>query len=969
MQCPKCGNPVSEGQQFCTKCGQSLNTNSIKMPQQPSAPRMAAPRPAMPQRPQAPQVISGDAPRVATPQRPLPPQSVVGKAPQRPQAPVAPQQPQAPVGSEASQKGWFTNGVRAVANAMTGGALNRSIANEQQQALRTQQRDAQQQIQEAQRAQQSAENEAQQALREAERQRDRRAMEAVDGVDVVRGRAIWSIQPGEIGRRISERELEEIEKLKGIIVQEGCTAIVFANGELVANLSAGAYLFYKSIEEEQAALQAAIEKAQKEMDEAEKRRLAAARQNDPTFRQLGIVGEIGRGVRWLGRIIFGEKKPNKKDPKERQLDYARILARLTQAPILSVYLVSNRVLNLTFGAQPNADGGIDFKPYVIPMGIQNVEVGVSLQMRINDIHAFATNYLSDRNSATVAQMQQLLLPAIEQLLRQQLRNTDYQSTGLDAQVVEQLKQQIQMLINAQVFGMECTQVLSVTDNNADFERFRSVERELYNTERELDFMQRTGEFRNRMEVESNTQQLNTARNAEELRHALQLLNKDQLLHDDELEEFVLLLQSQKRIREAKTQEQEYEALMDLGKSRLIKDDELQALQNDLAQKRIPREEITQIMRIQSQQKVDDANMQAEFALSDKRTDHEWEREDLERRRNWRIEDEEREREWLRDEREYNRDFARRKQEDDYDFASMMRNRQIEREDHLFNRNEKIEDEERARRNRLEDEALAHERNRQSKFDDDQLDANRAQRQIDKLQAMAQMQSQLDAQRYQHEEHVESIRANEQMNRDNQFANMTAEQIRAAQLSHISEEAQVAMANAYNGEKEAELLRQQAAKDEARMQADREAMAQDKQSLMNFAQQMAGMVRDTATQVSGAQQQMQQQQINELKGERQYAQQRQDHIQDLALNNISQVSTAAAQNIAAYNNGANIMQQRQAQQAAQTKSAQVTPQNGAEPAAVPAGAEIVECECYNCHHTLHIAAGTPQCPDCGAPFQW
>lgn len=311
MQCPKCGNPVSEGQQFCTKCGQSLNTNSIKMPQQPSAPRMAAPRPAMPQRPQAPQVISGDAPRVATPQRPLPPQSVVGKAPQRPQAPVAPQQPQAPVGSEASQKGWFTNGVRAVANAMTGGALNRSIANEQQQALRTQQRDAQQQIQEAQRAQQSAENEAQQALREAERQRDRRAMEAVDGVDVVRGRAIWSIQPGEIGRRISERELEEIEKLKGIIVQEGCTAIVFANGELVANLSAGAYLFYKSIEEEQAALQAAIEKAQKEMDEAEKRRLAAARQNDPTFRQLGIVGEIGRGVRWVVLSLARKNKTRK----------------------------------------------------------------------------------------------------------------------------------------------------------------------------------------------------------------------------------------------------------------------------------------------------------------------------------------------------------------------------------------------------------------------------------------------------------------------------------------------------------------------------------------------------------------------------------------------------------------------------------------------------------------------------------
>ena len=60
---------------------------------------------------------------------------------------------------------------------------------------------------------------------------------------------------------------EEIEKLKGIIVQEGCTAIIFANGQLVSTLSAGAYLFYKSVEEEKAAIKAAIEKAEKEQQE------------------------------------------------------------------------------------------------------------------------------------------------------------------------------------------------------------------------------------------------------------------------------------------------------------------------------------------------------------------------------------------------------------------------------------------------------------------------------------------------------------------------------------------------------------------------------------------------------------------------------------------------------------------------------------------------------------------------------
>ena len=143
-------------------------------------------------------------------------------------------------------------------------------------------------------------------------------LEAIDGVDVVRGRAIWSIQPGQIARKISERELEEIEKLKGVIVQEGCQAIIFANGELVAMLSAGAYQFFKSVEEEKAALREAVEKAEQELDEKERKAREQQRQKEPTFRDLGIVGEIGRFGRWVGRLIFGEKKDEKKEKIERR---------------------------------------------------------------------------------------------------------------------------------------------------------------------------------------------------------------------------------------------------------------------------------------------------------------------------------------------------------------------------------------------------------------------------------------------------------------------------------------------------------------------------------------------------------------------------------------------------------------------------------------------------------------------------
>ena len=902
---------LQSGMKFCTKCGQPVDLQP-QAPQQPMAPQ--------PVRPQAP----------IMPQRPMQPQRPV-----MPQAPT-PQSPQA-------SKGIFTNAVRSVANAVTGGALNRQIAEEQRQAINQQTAEGRAEIREARNAQQQAEQAQMAAEREAERSRDRRSMEAVDGVDVVRGRTIWNIQPGEIARKISERELDEIEKLKGIIVQEGCTAIIFANGELVSTLSAGAYLFYKSLEEEQAAIKAAVEKAEKDMAEAEKRERDRKRQAQPTFRELGVVGEVGRGFSWLGRIIFGEKKGEQKEKaKKRQLNYARLLARITQSPILSVYIVSNRFITLTFGGAMNEEDELAFQPYTIPMGMHDVQIGVSLQMSVNDIHTFATNYLADRNSVTTRELQQMLNGTVETLLRQELRNQNYEQGGFTVDMVNALKEHIRQTINQQVYGIECTQVLNITDNNKDFERFRQVERQLYNTEKELDYMHRTGEFRNRMEVEANAQQIASAKNAEELRHALQNLNMDQLLHDDELNEFVQMLESQKRIREAKTEEEEFEALEDLRRNRLVKQEEMEVLEDQLAHKRIPREEITEIMRIQSQQNIDAARLKAEWALDDSRTDHDWERDDLERRRNWGIEDEERERQWMQEEKEYNRQRDRKTQEDDYDFKQLMRQREMDKEDHLLARNEK-----------LEDDRLAYERNRQEKMDDDLLEANRHQRQMDKLQQMAQMQAQIDQQKYQHEETVATIQSNEQINRDNQFANMTAEQIRAAQLSHLTADAQVAMANAYNGEKEADALRKSAAEKEAMMQQMLQMQQQNSNAQMEAMMKMAGMIKDTATGISGAQQTQQQQRISQLEEENRRQQERVDHTQDVAMNNMSQVSSAAANNLNAFNGGigGNAAPQQTAPQEAAHKQ------------------DLIECQCYNCGHTIRIVQGTPCCPDCGAPFQW
>lgn len=969
--CKNCGNVLNPGDKFCMNCGTPVATNSKSATNAGRCPRCGG------------TLEPGD------------------KFCMNCGTPVAAQQQQQQPG-EPAQKGWFTDAIRAGANFITGGQLNRDIQQEQQAAInqqlqnsqregrnvnsnetynaRTPQRQAQQtavnqQARNSQRETQQSDRQIEQeqirAERESQRARDRRSMEAVDGIDVVRGRTIWNIQPGEVARRIKESELEEVEKLKGIIVQEGCTAIIFANGELVSTLSSGAYLFYKTAEEEQAALKAAIAKAEKELDEKERKAREEKRKAEPTFRELGIVGEIKRGFNWVNRIIFGEKKgENKEKVERRKIDYARILARATQVPILSVYLVSNRYIPMTFGGQVGKDGGISFAPMSIPTRIHDVQVGVSLQLKVNDIHAVATNYLADKKSLTTNMLYSILAGNIENLLRQELRNIDYQQTGLPMEVIVRLKAQIQQFIGMQLHGIECAQVLQITDSNADFDRFRSVERELYCTEKELDYLQRTGEFRNRLAVETNKQTIDKATTDEELRYALMQINKDGLIHDDEFEAFTLMLNAQKRLREAKSKEEEYEALIDLKKSRLVKEEDIAVLEDALAQNKITRDSITEIMRIQHQQSVDDARLEAAWAIGDKKQDHEWEREDLQRRRNWGIEDEKREREWMHEEQEYNRKFGRMQQIDEYEWQLKIRNEDYEWQNEERRRESEWQQFLREEQIRRENEEKDYIRGRQDKFDDDKLRENEHTRDMDRLRNLANIQAQYDAQRYQNEQNLAQINANVQMNRDNAEAQMSADAIAAKQIAQMDAAAQAELSRSLGSGKENALLQKQQAEQAAlyqqMLQMQQNQGAQNQQLMMQMAQMMQqGMMGAAGANMANQQAMFQQQQqfqqqryddqlqrANEYKQDAYRQQDRMDAQNQVAMGSMAQINTAAAGNL--YTNNSNINVQGYQQQPQQGYQQQ--PQQG------------YQQQPQQGYQQQPQQGATKLCPNCNAPLE-
>ena len=901
---------------------------------------------------------------------------------------------------------------------------------------------------------------------------------------IVKGRAIWNVQKGEIAHLIKETELINTDGLKGVIVQEGCSAIVFMNGIITSIMQAGIYSF--PTKEPTPAIKPVVPSEPK----------AGEKTNDFTGFVNG-ASAIGRGIR---NFLFGKKKDEKPEQHEKRVE--RTKEKINKLPDLKtcrIYIVSNRLFNLFFDLQVDEEGNYDFAPFVIATKTVDAKIAVSLQMQVTNMNEFVDNYLTDQQSVSTVLFQQQLRTCVKNTLTQLLRNLDYQQDGLPEPIVNNLKNRIKSACNEQLYGIEVTKVLDITDESEDFNRFRSAERDLFVNEKELDYLTRSNEFRNRLEQEKNKQEANQAANAESLRQTLQSINKDKLLSEDEMEQFVMMMDSQKRLREAKTKQEEYEALSDMKKSRLVKEEDIAALENVLAQNKVSRDSIVDLMRAQAEQDLALNKQIAEFKLSDNKKDHDianelkdalhkgklastqldtkriidayqderrkkeddytfaqqqrkddyqfqqeqkledssfnrqkrqndWEFSNQQRQSDWEFNNQQRQQDadfksrvqnedydFQKQQRQQDADFKSRVQNEDYDFQKQQRQQdadfksRVQNEDYDFQKQQRQQDADFKSRVQNEDydfqkqqrqderDFLKQQRDFQGKVQNDDYEFLKKQRldehqfeqdkrkfqsrvqnedydfqKMQREQALKEEQNQADFMRQRQNkfddldvlerkaaiaqrnmkamkeaelaelqeknrsaETMQSMNLNVEMNRDNLFANMTAEQIRAAQLSHLSSEAQAEMAKSYSSEKENELRAQQQAEQKAlyeqMMQNQMAQNSQNQEMMMKMAQMMQQGMMGMGQQQMAAQQQRYDDQVAMKQEYRENAmrqQQRTDHTQDSALDNIGRVSTAAASNMNAYG-GRNQQYQQPSQPQQPAARTKTCPSCGAE----------------------------------------
>lgn len=389
----------------------------------------------------------------------------------------------------------------------------------------------------------------------------------------VKQKIFWNIQKGEVACRVNESEFVSYDSAQGLIVNDGTTAYIKANGKVLAEIHGGIYDFVDPDE-----LECILES-----------------------RRGGAAGALAGGGRFLINALLGRRVKDKFDKSgdpERQRSLDAVIESMKRHEAFSLTLKLDKSFSLVFGSG-TAEEMAEFKPMTVRTKLLDLQMGLRAIFRISDFDRFAEYFLTDERVATTLKIAGKLQPTIQNAVQAVMQDREVEGTSIPADVVELITAKI-VAAGDQFYGLTLERVAEVAASNEDLERLRSLSRELYLSEQELDFLRRTNDFRNRLATETNGQAIADARSDLQLYQGLQEVNKDRLLADDELDKFYTVLSREKRIRDAQSEDEVEAALSDIEKTGLLREEDVENLRIDIAERRYQRGQVIKLMQLKDE---------------------------------------------------------------------------------------------------------------------------------------------------------------------------------------------------------------------------------------------------------------------------------------------------------------------------------------------------------------------------------
>lgn len=364
---------------------------------------------------------------------------------------------------------------------------------------------------------------------------------------VTNQRMLWNIMPGQVARVITEQEMANYQQVEGIIIAEGTTAFIRANGATIATISGGSYAFQ-------------------------------ARQ--ATFGER-VMASINNAWQVIIDLFKSRRKQleGKSEQDERIEMYARqqreIFAQAKAGASFSVVILLNRAFPMLVGAKrEHLDDYKDFKPMLIHTLHHDLNVGVNAYFRIKKQEEFILHYLVDNQSLNTAALIHEIADTMRTTIQEVLYDQSVTSNRIPGELFPVIKERLNEAAEDAFWGLEIVRIVEISADNEDIQRFNELSHELYLSEQELDYLRRTNDFKNRLADVNNSQLVHTARTAVELQQRLNEINRDRLLTADEMDKFVLLLENERLLREARTADEREAALAEIERTRLLREDDL-----------------------------------------------------------------------------------------------------------------------------------------------------------------------------------------------------------------------------------------------------------------------------------------------------------------------------------------------------------------------------------------------------------
>lgn len=402
-------------------------------------------------------------------------------------------------------------------------------------------------------------------------------LRAAPDMHAAKGRIYWNIQPGQVARVIREQEFDSYTNVQGVIIPEGTTAYIRANGRTIASISGGTYDFVKT--------------------------------TNP------IMDALRQGWRLLSNLFkSSERKAQEAKDRASEDIYRKqqeaIFENAKRGAAFSVVILLDKAFPLYVGAKQNK---LDDYANLIPMKVKtrHLELGMVLNayFKITDYERFIIHYLTDKDFLNSALIVHEITDTVRVTIEEVLCDVDLESNRVPKNLCDVIKVRLNEVAAEAFFGLSIVRVVEITADNEDLNRLAALSRELYLSEQELDYLRRFNDFKNRLADVNNAQLIHEATTELELNHQLDKINKDNLMRESEMEVFKHALRNEQIVRMAQSDDEREAALAELVKAGIIRHADIEMLKQQ-------KTSVLNMMRLNDDIEFERARMQGKIDLTE-----------------------------------------------------------------------------------------------------------------------------------------------------------------------------------------------------------------------------------------------------------------------------------------------------------------------------------------------------------------